>query len=294
MRRFLREPLLHFFLGGLLLLGAWSLFARPQTEPNGDGRHIRVEREELIAFVSAKTKHVDDADARRAFDGLDEVARRAWIDRFVREEVLVREARHLGLDRGDEIIRRRLAQKVEFLTLGMLADELRVGDSDLERFYLAHAEDYRLPTTLTFSHVFIRPGADSRARATDMLARLRSEAVSFRDAIGLGDRFLYNRNYVGRTLDEVRSHFGSEIADRLEGADVDESLWTGPFESPHGWHLILLTGRDSSRIPPAAELGGLLRDDVLREKREAALDRAIAKLTERYEIELAADLEPSE
>ena len=38
------------------------------------------------------------------------------IDDFVREEVYYREALALGLDRNDTVIRRRLQQKMEFLT----------------------------------------------------------------------------------------------------------------------------------------------------------------------------------
>jgi len=208
----------------------------------------------------------------------------------VREEVLVREARTLGLDRQDELIRRRLAQKIEFLTLGLLEAELQVDDSEVEKLYQERGADYRVPTTLTFTHVFVRDSPEARARAESLLATLNKDRISFRDAISLGDRFLYNRNYVDRTLDEVRSHFGDELTDTLESATPDSFTWSGPFVSPHGWHLILLTGRKESRIPPLSEVATLLREDALRAKREAALGRAIEAIVSKYQVELSGNL----
>ena len=40
---------------------------------------------------------------------------RGLVDARVREEILYREALTLGLERGDAIVKRRLAQKMEFL-----------------------------------------------------------------------------------------------------------------------------------------------------------------------------------
>jgi hypothetical protein len=59
----------------------------------------------------------------------------------VREEMAVREARALGLDRDDAIIRRRLAQKVEFLAddLGSLPEP---DDAALAAHLAAHPDRF--------------------------------------------------------------------------------------------------------------------------------------------------------
>jgi hypothetical protein len=291
MKQLIREPIVHFLVAGSLLFVLFSWFAVDLDEDvTVDPLRIVVERDALLAFVQSRTKIVDESAAVRAFDELDSEARQEWLDRYVREEVLVREARTLGLDRQDELIRRRLAQKIEFLTLGLLEAELQVDDSEVEKLYRERGEDYRVPTTLTFTHVFVRDSPEARARAESLLATLNEDRISFRDAISLGDRFLYNRNYVDRTLEEVRSHFGDELTDMLESATLDSFTWRGPFASPHGWHLILLTGRKESRIPALSELATLLREDALRAKREAALGRAIEAIVSKYQVELSGDL----
>ena len=301
--RLLREPIVHFLVGGSIVFALLSFFTNePETESPADSSRIVVERDALLTFVQAKTKVADEATVRRAFEAFDSDTLQEWIDRYVREEALVREARALGLDREDQIIRRRLAQKIEFLTLGLLDEELQVDAADLEEFYRERAEDYRVPTTLTLTHVYVAVGRAAKGaesgesngndetgrafrRAEGLLAKLNNEGIAFRDALGFGDRFLYNRNYVDRTSDEIRSHFGDAISDAMDRVDPSDSIWTGPYRSPHGWHLILLTGRADSSLPAASLITPLLRDDALREKRETVLREAIGALIAKYQVD---------
>ena len=90
-----------------------------------------VEREALLAFVQMRTQEANAEGLAATFDGLSTEARQIWIDRFVREEALVREARRLGLDRQDELIRRRLVQKMEFLAEGIVASDFLLGEDEI-------------------------------------------------------------------------------------------------------------------------------------------------------------------
>jgi parvulin-like peptidyl-prolyl isomerase len=288
----LKQPLFHFLVAGSILFVSLSWFAIDrESEWPTDSGPILVEREALLDFIRSRTKAAADASMEIAFDALEPKLRQSWVDRYVREEVLVREARALGLDRHDELIRRRLAQKIEFLTLGLLEEEVQIDESELETLYRERGEDYRLPTTLTFTHVFIRQAPDARERAESLVILLNEEQALFRDALARGDRFLYNRNYVDRSVGEVRSHFGKAFSERLEAATPDETRWVGPFASDHGWHAVLFARRTESRLPPLSEIAALLRDEGRREKREKALDKAIDALIAKYpvEVRLGAD-----
>ncbi|CAN0481044.1 unnamed protein product, partial [Discosporangium mesarthrocarpum] len=210
----LRSPLVVFAIAGLVLFVVARAFDGPKVDARDDQAAILVEREALLDYVQLRSGEVDASRLETRWDRLDPSARQVWIDRFVREEALVREARRLGLDQDDDLIRRRLVQQMEFLVAAD-ADE-GVDEASLEAAHAERAEMHRVPASVTFSHVFVRdpaalePGANPEAegRAQSLREALDEEQVGFDGARDRGDRFLYNRVYVDRTLDEVRSHFG--------------------------------------------------------------------------------------
>lgn len=323
-KRILRSPVLHFLLVGGALFGLAILFgldrsgASPVPEsatssatsqgPSGgltggkdDPGTIRVERTALIAFIQSRTRMALAAEAEQAFDSATEPVRRDWIDRFVREEALVREARSLGLDRSDELIRRRLVQQMEFLVEDVGSSALAVSDAEIAAAYRQREQELREPETVRFAHVFVREervreetGGRAEAEARSLLARLNREQVGFDGALALGDRFLYDRSYVDRTLAEVRSHFGESMAETIASIPVDAVRWTGPHRSKHGLHLVLLTARSPSRLPPLAEVADSLRESLLREKREQMLERGIDGILSRYAIQVEPGLRSDE
>jgi hypothetical protein len=229
-------------------------------------------------------------DAARAFDSAPPAVRRDWIDRYVREEALVREARFLGLDREDELIRRRLVQQMEFLVEGVGESGLSVTDAEIEAAYPARAHEHRHPATVRFAHVFIRESegqeSEAQGRAKNLRDELNRRRVGFEDGYPYGDRFLYDRVYVDRTLEEVRSHFGDEFAETIGKLAPTPGQWTGPYRSEHGLHLLMLTAQQPARGPGLEEIRAALREELLREKREQALERGIAAIVAKYEVDL--------
>ena len=99
----------------------------------------------------------------------------ALIEDQVREEIFYREAVRRGLDDGDVLVRRRLAQKLSFLIEDLAAVE-EPGDDELRRFYGARSDAYVQPARLSFRHVFFSrdrradAAADAGVRARDAAA----------------------------------------------------------------------------------------------------------------------------
>jgi hypothetical protein len=313
-------PLVQFLLlGGLVFAvvqwqerngsetGDGALASDPAARPSpaaeaagGRNRTIVVDRDALLAFVQLRTQSADAAEVARAFEALDGAGRRDWIDRYAREEALVREARRLGLDRDDDLIRRRLVQKMEFLAADGVGEQARITEPELEAAYGELAESYREPAVVSFVHVFVRDPAgsadadgfaDAESRARRLLGRLDAERIDPARAASLGDRFLYHRRYVERTLAEVRSHFGTGFADAIATLDVDAGRWQGPLRSDHGWHLVRLSERVASRLPTLAELGPTLERDLRQRRGEASAARGLDAIVSGYAIELEPGLE---
>ena len=293
--RALALPIVQFLLLGAVVFalvtwqsdgGGGVRSERDASGPNGAvSRTIRVTRDDLLAYVQLRTQSADAEAVAREFDALDEAGRQSWIGRYVREEALVREARRLGLDRDDDLIRRRLVQQMEFIAEDLADRAAPVTRAELEAAYRARAEDYREPGVVTFTHVFVRDGDDGRARIRALAARLAGPDPGARPR-ALGDRFLYHRRYVERTLDEVDSHFGAGFAARLREIDVDAARWQGPIRSEHGWHLVRLTDRIESMVPSLEEIEPALVRDLMQDRNRARVDAGLSTLVDRYEIAL--------
>ena len=113
LRRLAAEPLVHF-----LLLGA-ALFALNAALPGAAApKEIMVTEGRIRSLAETFRLTFQRAPTREDLDAL--------IEEFVREEVLYREALAAGLDRDDNTIRRRLRQKMEFLS-EEAADDRRGG-----------------------------------------------------------------------------------------------------------------------------------------------------------------------
>jgi hypothetical protein len=299
-KRILREPLVQFLALGFVLFLVFSGFVRDAGEGPGhsgegqDPAEIRVERAALLAYVQMRTQEPSALANSRAFDALEIEARNIWVARFVREEALVREAKALGLDRDDDLIRRRLVQKVEFLTRGLVEKEIDVSPGALDTFLHGREEEYRRPVLLAFTHVFVgsgkAPSAAARGRVELLGSQLNRAKLGSQAALSLGDRFLYNRSYADRTFDEVRSHFGSGFAEALLTLPVDPNQWLGPIESDHGWHVVLLTRRQESSLPTRAEIASTLRRDLVNERRDETLERSLEALVSKYRVEVDPEL----
>ena len=183
---------------------------------------------------------------------------------YVREQVLYREALELGLDRNDTIVRRRMLQKMEFLGEAVAADD-EPPASELERFFLAAAERYRVPAKATFTHVYFsrdRRGDRAVEDARAALPALRSPANAD-DPAHLGDPFLLGTVHGAQTRQSLDALFGASFTRAVFESEVGK--WQGPVESAYGFHLVRVTERTEPRLPPLAEV----RAQVLADWRDA-------------------------
>jgi len=293
LKRFLKEPLVHFLAAGLALFVLFGIVNR--NEPDEDPNVITVDRDALLTFVQYRIKAFNPTLAAEKLDSLSDEELQRFIDDYVREEVLHREAIALGLDEDDYVIRRRLVQKLEFITEGFAEAGANVDDAALRRYFDANKADYYVEPYVTFTHVFFatedRPQEQARALVEKKLVELNTDGVIFADAPQHGDRFLYHVNYVERTPEYVASHFGVPMAKALFELEPNDLMWRGPFDSPYGVHLVMLTTNEPGRDPELAELEERVREDarraIIREETEAA----IADIVEAYDVRVV--YEPS-
>lgn len=266
-RRLFREPLVHFFLLGSLLLVAHGAFAK---------------KPERTIEVTAKVTSALRADhERRTGKPPTNDELRALVDQWIDDEVRVREAQSLGLDRGDVIVRRRLAQKADFLFEGDV-EEPEPTDAELLAYRDAHATQFARSPRITMTHVFFSSqihGGDTARLAAEAATKLAAGA----DAATLGDPFLRGSSFHDRTEAELASIVGAEAAHVASTVDVDR--WSAPVTSAAGLHLIRVTERhDDAGIDPS--LRGELRAAWLDERREQARKAAVTERRRAYDVRI--------
>ena len=288
LKRLSREPLLHFVLAALLIFVGYDMVA-PKA-PKTDRTVIVVDRTAILKYLQSRRRAFEPKAAAARFAALTPQKRQRLIDDFVRDEVLHREALSLGLDRGDDIIRRRLIQKVKYLNQGLTDDEIGIDNAALAAFFEENRAAYGSPPQIVFTHIFFsakkRGARGARAAAEAKLAELNRTAASFNYAMRHGDYFPYHRNYVERTQKFVASNFGRSAAQAIFEMPPDPARWRGPVASPFGQHLVLVAKQRPAAIPSLKEIRARVERDALRQVRLKRGKAAIDALVARYEVRI--------
>ncbi|WP_170604413.1 peptidylprolyl isomerase [Ruegeria arenilitoris] len=266
--RVIKEPLFHFILIGIAIFG-WFNWVSPQSEGDDNGEKIAI-NEVDVDLLSTRF----EASWKRA---PSEAELEALIDALVREEVLVREARKLGLDKGDQVIRARLAQKMEFLTTA-IASSVDPDEAELQAYLEDNAERFMTPSLVAFDQVFLGETAEP-SEVAEVLSALNSGE----DWSQLGVPSLLLQTMPLSALSVVDSAFGRGFSGNL--TDLEMSIWSGPIQSGYGQHLVRVTGIQAGGLPSLDDI----REAVLSEwRRETGDDLAQAQyeiLAAQYEIQ---------
>ena len=277
LRQLLREPLLHFLLIGAGLFIAYRMF-NPIAASDLPSNRIVLTQADLAQMSMTWLAQGRPPPTAEQLKSL--------IEHRVREEILYREALSLGLDKGDTIVRRRLAQKMEFLA----EDVSAIGDPSPEeiRAWFANNRDrFALAPRVTFRHLYFSPdrhGGGAREVAARTLEKLADKPRDWPEAAALADPFMFQDHYGDRSIDEVAKLFGPNFAQGLTQFVPD--VWQGPIESGYGWHLVFLNTITPSRVPAFEEIERGVKTEWVAEQRAEARRKAYEAMRVRYQVVL--------
>ena len=284
MSKLTREPLVQFLVLGVLLYFCIELVAPPNKITQG-AWEVVVSDDKLKAYLQYQRKSFNPAQSETIFSLMSKEEQQTLTESFIRDEVLFQEAISLGLNQNDEIIRRRLIQKMEYLAQGFYDELPAISEAELESYFLENPDQYRMAASISFTHVFISFKKDNHAQQTalTLLADLDRLSVAFEDSGEYGDRYLFNRNYIERTPDYIFSHFGEPFQKKLFKL-LPGKQWQGPITSEYGAHLVLIKGRTKSRVPELSEVAQIVLADAQRIQQREAQAEAIRQLVKQYKV----------
>ena len=269
MKHWHKEPLLHFLIIGAVIFVVFSIVNKDEIDVSGN--KIVVTAAEIERLSTNWSKKWNRPPTDTELKGL--------VDSYIKEEVYYREALALGLDQNDTILRRRLMQKMEFLS-NDLAELNQPDEADLNKYFLDNQEKYELPAQVSFTHIYFsldKRGAKAFEDAKNVLSQL--DALS---APELGDSFMMQYDFVQETPFEIERLFGKGFAKEL--FTLETNTWLGPIESGYGLHLVRISEKIDSRMPELASVIDKVRTDLMFKRRQKMNKEIYERFKERYEI----------
>lgn len=288
LKRVLKEPLVHFLAIGIGLFAFYGYVSKDQR--SDPANHVVVDRDRLLTFMQYRSRVPRGVPFEDLLDKLSAEDLKTLIDDYVHEEALYREAKALNLDKNDYTLRRRLIRQLEFINQGLISSTITLSEADLQGYLDTHKDRYYVPPKITFTHVFlnreIHGDRQAHGLALDQLKTLNESRVPFHEALSHGDRYLYHRNYVSKEANEIASHFGPDMQKQLFALDPDGKSWHGPFRSPYGYHLVMVTKTTAGYDPPLEEIGQRVEQDATQARLAEALDRITQSIVDGYTVEV--------
>jgi hypothetical protein len=248
LKTFLSNPLLHF-----LLIGASLFLLYDMVKPARGGQDTIIIDDDLVKrSIGLFRKEWGRPPSKEELEGL--------VDRQIQQEVLYRQALKMNLDHNDELIRRRMEQKLTFIT-NDLATMREPPEDSLKAYMFRHSDKYKLPEKLDFLHIYFNPDkrTDARGDATRVLAGLPVADPHPDSRLKEGDMYPFLQKVVDMDRKSIIGQMGEEFAEAV--LELPVGKWAGPLVSGLGTHLVFV----DRHTPSAQQEWSAVRADVLRD-----------------------------
>ena len=279
--RIVQSPAVHILALGLLL-GLVLLFVQGAPTSGDEQRRVVVTVNDLaqlrVAFMRTWQREPTQQELR------------GELEKFIREEVLYREALARGYDRDDIVVRRAMQRKMEFLGQAQVGGEPPT-DEEIQAYFSLREERYRIPTVMSFRQVYFstesrkdRSEKDARG-ALDELRRVDPDTSQLSR---WGDAVMLQSYYPDQTEQDVAALFGEEFSTAI--ISLEPGQWEGPLPSGYGLHVVRVDRREDSRIPEWTEVRGRVVTDMEYEARNAAKEQVFQEIAQQYQVIFDSDV----
>ena len=266
-RRGLHEPLVHFLIAGCAVFAVAS-WRGSAIDPQS--RSITITAAQVQSLAERWSQTWQRAPTPSEIDGL--------IRDYIKEEVYYREAKRIGLDEDDLVIRRRLRTKMEYLASAE-AESAQPDDVTLQALLDKQPQKYARDATCSFDQIYLSNASAATSAAT--LATLRAG----QNWHGMGDRISLPAALNGASTSDIARDFGDNFASAL--AAQKQGIWVGPIASGFGTHLVRIRMVSSPIKPKLADV----RQEVSNDWRDATIkdleNRAYQALLDGYTVWIA-------
>jgi hypothetical protein len=248
----LKEPLLHFLLLGSLIFAIHAAVSPSVSKDKLIEVPPEVRQSTIELFESTNQRKPTSEELARLLD--------VWI----LNEITYREALAQGLDKGDEMIRERIMQKMRLLVFGNVTVN-EPTEAELRQWFEARREGYDIPDILSFFELPIS-GPEDEAEAKSILRQIEAgdepEEVRLRAHI-----------FANRPRKSLEAAFGEPFVEQLTALPIGR--WH-MLQSPAGWHIVRFDSIMPGRAVPLDEVETQVISDW-KDDRARALGTAVIR-----------------
>ena len=278
LQKILKEPLLHFLI---ISIGFFVFY----SSNNKTSDKSIIAKSEIVISQS-QVRNIKNQFERVWKRQPTEQETKGMLKGYIKEEILYREALSLGLDRDDTIIRKRMAQKIDFL-FSDIASIAEPTEEQLEKHYHDSQSKYTRDVQLTFSHIYLNPTKHDNTLKTDaekIIATLKNKKA---DPADLGDPIMLEPIFNKIETSQINNLFAENFATDI--STLETGKWQGPIKSGYGYHLVKIDQRIESQPTPFEEIRTIVKRDWKAIKQKESNDATYALMKQRYKI----TIEPS-
>lgn len=267
LRKFIREPLVHF-LGGALLI--FAFFWATGTGRDPADYTISIDETDIDQLTTDWERNFRRAPTQQELDGL--------IDQEIAEEIYYREALRLGLDKNDPVIRRRLFTKMRFID-SEDAEIAAPTDAVLQQWMDEHPGKYALAPLYDFQQIYL--GQIGAAQASDIVGKIQrgTQPAIFAQSLSLP------ASLKRVSSADISRQFGDQFAGQLEA--LEPGVWSGPITSGFGVHAVKITAKNPGKVAALDEVRQQVVNDWHAARQAEQKEKALARYRGQYEISVA-------
>lgn len=282
-KKLLSEPLLHFAVLGAGLFLVFGLIGEAEQDRKA---------KESIVVTRGMVEHLAAVFTQEKQSPPTPEELKSLVDRYIEQEVFVREAVKRGLDKDDALIRLRMEELAQYLYVvpGLDAEPT---EDELQAYYAAHLQDYLTAERFSFRQVLLpgEPGNAEQSEAPGPVLQALREKGGDATAVQVGSEQIAPERFENKSWQELASQFGRGFPSELNKIDAT-GTWQGPIRTSDGAHLVYLEDRTDKPAPTLDQVRSKVRADVIEYKRKAAQRATLDKLMEHYEVTVQG-LDPS-
>ena len=271
MKKILKEPFFHFIGIGIILFILYGLVSDKTVSKNT----IVITDFDVSSIIASWEMQWKRPPTEQELQNL--------INLNIKQEVFYQEALNMNLDHNDEIIKRRLAQKMQFLS-NDIATMIKPTEDDLKIYFQKNSDKYLTPTSYSLYQITFSPDKrkDSYKDAEETLNNFSK--ATFDEMKQFGDSLPFDYFIEDVNANELGLLLGSKFPKALENQLLNK--WVGPIPSGFGYHLVFITEKVSPKIPSFESVKKAVYRDYEYDKQQEIDETIYQELKKKYMIDI--------